>query len=99
MKLSQKARGQTSAGQVTNLMSNDVNRLDIVPFFMHYLWVGPTQTALCSYLMWQDLGASALIGVAVLLLTIPLQGITYQQSMYLKKLAQLHFLIKNFNFS
>lgn len=74
LRLSHQAMGHTTAGQVVNLLSNDVNRFDVVPIFMHYLWIGPLETALCSYLMWRDMGWSALMGVATLLLTIPLQG-------------------------
>ncbi|XP_059490449.1 probable multidrug resistance-associated protein lethal(2)03659 [Neocloeon triangulifer] len=74
LRLSHQAMGQTTAGQVVNLLSNDVNRFDVVPIFMHYLWVGPLQTAVVSYLMYSKMGWSALMGVATLLLTIPLQG-------------------------
>jgi ATP-binding cassette subfamily C (CFTR/MRP) protein 4 len=66
--------GHTTAGQVVNLLSNDVNRFDLVPIFMHFLWVGPLETLLCSYLMYREMGFSAMMGVATLLLTIPLQG-------------------------
>ncbi|KAF4522899.1 hypothetical protein B566_EDAN012057 [Ephemera danica] len=74
LKLSHSAMGLTTAGQVVNLLSNDVNRFDVVPIFMHYLWVGPIETVICSYLMWSEMGMSALFGIAMLLLTIPLQG-------------------------
>ncbi|CAB3379679.1 Hypothetical predicted protein [Cloeon dipterum] len=74
LRLSHQAMGQTTAGQVVNLLSNDVNRFDLMPIFAHYLWIGPLETAVCSYLMWSEMGWSALVGVSTLLLTIPLQG-------------------------
>lgn len=64
----------TTAGQVVNLLSNDVNRFDIAPMFLHFLWIGPLETILCAGLMYTDMGWSVIIGIAILLLTIPLQG-------------------------
>jgi ATP-binding cassette, subfamily C (CFTR/MRP), member 4 len=66
---------QTTAGQVVNLISNDVNRFDNAPIFFHYLWIGPLQTLLCAALMYQTMGWSVFVGIAILLLTIPLQGV------------------------
>jgi len=67
--------GQTTSGQVVNLLSNDVNRFDIAPMFVHILWIGPFQTLLCTILMYLDMGWSVLVGIGFLLLTIPLQGL------------------------
>ncbi|KAM7349634.1 ATP-binding cassette sub-family C member 4-like isoform 2-T2 [Cochliomyia hominivorax] len=72
--LSLKAASSISVGQIVNLMSNDVNRLDIGFIFAHYLWILPIQTVLIGYLIWQRLGYASIIGVIALLLqTIPLQ--------------------------
>jgi ATP-binding cassette subfamily C (CFTR/MRP) protein 4 len=68
------ALGETTAGQVVNLMSNDVNRFDVAVVFLHYLWIGPIETCVVTYFMWREVGPSAAIGVASLLLFIPLQG-------------------------
>jgi ATP-binding cassette subfamily C (CFTR/MRP) protein 4 len=74
LRLSMKALGDTTAGQVVNLMSNDVNRFDVAVVFLHYLWIGPIETFIVTYFMWNEVGPSAAIGVASLLLFIPLQG-------------------------
>ena len=47
-RLSQKALGQTSIGQIINLMSNDVSRFDKSIAFMHYLLVWPVQVILVT---------------------------------------------------
>jgi ATP-binding cassette subfamily C (CFTR/MRP) protein 4 len=73
LKLSKTALGQTTAGQVVNLLSNDVNRFDVAVIFAHQLWVGPVETIVCTYLMYLHVGYSAIIGVAFLLMFIPLQ--------------------------
>jgi ATP-binding cassette subfamily C (CFTR/MRP) protein 4 len=74
LKLSKTALGQTTAGQVVNLLSNDVNRFDVAVIFAHQLWVGPVETIVCTYLMYLHVGYSAIIGVAFLLMFIPLQS-------------------------
>ena len=40
---------------------------------MHYLWLGPLTTVLITYLMYREIGISAIFGVIFLLLFIPLQ--------------------------
>jgi len=76
------ALGETTAGQVVNLMSNDVNRFDVAVIFLHYLWIGPIETFVVTYFMWVEVGPSAAIGVASLLLFIPLQGDNFSDTNY-----------------
>jgi len=76
------ALGETTAGQVVNLMSNDVNRFDVAVIFVHYLWIGPIETFVVTYFMWVEVGPSAAIGVASLLLFIPLQGDNFSDTNY-----------------
>lgn len=56
LRLSKTALGSTTAGQVVNLISNDVGRLDLATIFIHYLWVGPMETCLITYLMYREVG-------------------------------------------
>ncbi|XP_060851388.1 probable multidrug resistance-associated protein lethal(2)03659 [Rhopalosiphum padi] len=74
LRLSKTSLGKTTIGQVVNLLSNDVNRFDIAFIFIHFLWVGPLQTIVVTYFLWQELGVSSLVGVAIFLVFIPLQG-------------------------
>lgn len=74
LKLSRTALGDTTVGQAVNLLSNDVNRFDVAIIFLHYLWIGPLETIIITYFMWNEVQISALIGVGFLLLFIPLQG-------------------------
>ncbi|XP_074025677.1 probable multidrug resistance-associated protein lethal(2)03659 isoform X3 [Leptinotarsa decemlineata] len=73
LKLSKTALGETTAGQVVNLLSNDVNRFDVSVLFSHQLWVGPIETIICTYFMYLQVGFAATIGVLVLIMFIPLQ--------------------------
>lgn len=74
LRLSKTALGNTTAGQVVNLISNDVGRLDLAMIFLHYLWMGPVETILITYLIWREIKTAAFFGVAFMLLFIPLQG-------------------------
>ncbi|KAL7728494.1 hypothetical protein ACLKA6_012509 [Drosophila palustris] len=75
LRLSMKAAGQTSAGYLINLLSNDVNRLDNGFFYMHWIWIMPIHAVLTCYLIWLRIGIPALVGVIGLLLkTVPLQS-------------------------
>ncbi|KOC69719.1 putative multidrug resistance-associated protein lethal(2)03659, partial [Habropoda laboriosa] len=64
---------ETSAGQMVNFLSNDVNRLDYFVFGIHYLWIGPLQVFLIAYLIYREIGVGAITGMTTFLLCIPLQ--------------------------
>ncbi|KAK7479006.1 hypothetical protein BaRGS_00029767, partial [Batillaria attramentaria] len=74
LRLSNSAMGQTTVGQIVNLMSNDVNRFDQAVIFLHFLWIGPLQAIAVLVILWHELGPSVLAGFAVLILLIPVQG-------------------------
>ena len=59
---------------MVNLMSNDVNRFDFSVIFLHYLWVGPLQTIITMAILLHVIGPSCLVGLAVLMLFVPLQS-------------------------
>uniref|UniRef100_A0A0A9VYF9 Multidrug resistance-associated protein 4 n=2 Tax=Lygus hesperus TaxID=30085 RepID=A0A0A9VYF9_LYGHE len=74
LRLSRTALGQTTIGQIVNLMSNDVNRFDVTFMLIHNIWIGPVQTVIISYLAYQLVGPAAFIGLGFLLIFIPFQG-------------------------
>ncbi|XP_037954692.1 probable multidrug resistance-associated protein lethal(2)03659 [Teleopsis dalmanni] len=74
LRLSKNALGDTTAGQVVNLISNDVGRFDLAMIFVHHLWIGPLETIFITYLMYNEIGVSAVFGVAFMLLFLPMQG-------------------------
>ncbi|CAG9815467.1 unnamed protein product [Phaedon cochleariae] len=62
-KLSQKALTATAAGQVVNLLSNDLNRFDQVVTVLHILWIIPFQLALITYFIWREVQIASFVGV------------------------------------
>jgi len=64
---------QTSTGQILNLISNDVNRFDFGMILLPFLWIGPIETAVVTYFLWQEVSVSSLFGVSTLVMFIPLQ--------------------------
>ncbi|CAD6222001.1 GSCOCT00005267001.2-RA-CDS [Cotesia congregata] len=75
LRLSKTALDTTAGGQIINLLSNDVNRFDLLPMYFNYLWIMPIQIIVVGYIMWQSIGIYTLIGFgSLLLLTIPIQA-------------------------
>ncbi|XP_012251875.1 probable multidrug resistance-associated protein lethal(2)03659 [Athalia rosae] len=74
LRLSKTALAQTTVGQVVNLLSNDVNRFDSAIYFIHYIWLGPLESVAITYLIYREVGWSAVIGMLTLLMFVPLQG-------------------------
>lgn len=87
LKLSNAAIGQTTVGQLVNLLSNDVDRFDFALIYVPYLVIAPIQ-ALVSFLILSFfyLGLySTLAGAILLLLYVPFQTLMGQ---YFGKLRQ-----------
>ena len=87
LKISKIVFGETTVGQLVNLLSNDVNRFDLAVVFMHSLWLSPLQTCLVIYVLWKEVGWTGNMGVIILVVIIPFQskfiisnGATYNNS-------------------
>ncbi|XP_058809479.1 ATP-binding cassette sub-family C member 4-like isoform X2 [Phymastichus coffea] len=66
---------ETSAGQVLNLLSNDVSRLGHAVYYMHYIWMAPLEAILVFYFLYREVDMSAGSGIALQLLFIPILGL------------------------
>lgn len=74
LRLSMCTVGNTPAGHLINLISNDVSRLDYALVFTHYIWILPIHSIATCCIIWQQIGFPALVGVGGLLLTtVPVQ--------------------------
>lgn len=73
--MNQSSLNKSPAGKLVNLLSNDLQRLDTCSQFLHYIWIMPFQAAVCFYILYQNLGISAVAGtVALIIEGIPIQG-------------------------
>ena len=59
---------------MVNLLSNDVNRFDFSPMFIHYLWCGPLQFVIVMYLTYQAIGPATFVGGALIIAMVPFQS-------------------------
>lgn len=73
LRLSQTALGDTAPGKVVNLLSNDVNRFDIVSMFIHAMWTAPLMTLIIGYLLWGEIGWAGMVGIAIVFVVVPIQ--------------------------
>lgn len=75
LRLSPASRNFKTQGEIVNMQSNDSQRLmDVCPNF-HLIWSSPLQITLALVLLVYTLGPSAFVGMGVMILLIPVQGI------------------------
>ncbi|KZP09468.1 multidrug resistance-associated ABC transporter [Athelia psychrophila] len=84
LRLSGRARLSHSNGQITTMISTDSARLDRFGQFAHNVWVGPIQIIIGIALLIDNLGPSALVGLAVLIAGFPIQFVLVR-TMFLQR--------------
>ena len=72
LKLSPAGREGLSAGEVTNLVAVDTQKLYDVMLEGHNLWSCPVLIGVVSILLWRLVGPELVVGVALLILFVPL---------------------------
>ncbi|KAB0797846.1 hypothetical protein PPYR_08839 [Photinus pyralis] len=71
LKLHYTALCKTSVGQIVNLLSNDAVILIRFSVIVNYVLIAPVQCLVVTYLMYQEVGFSAIVGVLVIVLCTP----------------------------
>ncbi|RKP33605.1 hypothetical protein BJ085DRAFT_393, partial [Dimargaris cristalligena] len=74
LRLSNVARQQFTIGEIVNHMSVDAQRLSDMTTYLHVAWSGLFQIAMCLYFLYDTLGWSSFAGVAIMIVTIPMNG-------------------------
>ncbi|XP_040422230.1 multidrug resistance-associated protein 1-like isoform X2 [Cygnus olor] len=83
--LANSSRRNYTTGEIVNLMSADVQQLMELTVNINLLWSAPFQIIMAVFFLWKELGPSALAGVAVLLLVIPINALIAAKVKSLKK--------------
>ncbi|KAI0288069.1 ABC transporter [Russula brevipes] len=74
LRLTTCARASLPNGRLLNHISTDVSRIDFCCGFFHISWTAPIQIVICLCVLLGNLGPSALVGFAVFIILIPIQG-------------------------
>lgn len=74
LRLQLSSLSQTSTGQIVNLMTNDIERFQKIGQFSHFLWLGPLESGVVTWLLYREIEWAAFGGLALLFLLIPLQA-------------------------
>lgn len=64
-----------SGGQILNLLTNDLGRLEYVNLFVSYLFIAPLEAILIIYLLIYMIDVTVLSGLIIMLLVVPTQAI------------------------
>ncbi|XP_064640179.1 multidrug resistance-associated protein 1-like [Lineus longissimus] len=75
LRLSSASRKESTVGEIVNLMSVDAQRFMELTTYLNIIWSGPLQISVALYFLWQILGPSVLVGLAVTVLLIPVNGV------------------------
>jgi len=87
LRLSTSARQELGVGKIMTLMSADAENFPRTMLFMHALWVNPLFIIIIIYFLINLIGLSSLVGIGIIVLSIPLQAkMGFKQMMLQKKL-------------
>ncbi|GAW10561.1 multidrug resistance-associated ABC transporter [Lentinula edodes] len=75
LRLSARARLEHSSGQILTMISTDADRIDKFCMYGHHLWIAPTQLIIAVGFLIATLGYSALVGLGVLIFSLPIQTV------------------------
>lgn len=84
--LSNEASGLSSTGDIVNLMSVDVQRLQDLTQWGQIIWSGPFQIILCLISLYSLLGPCMWVGVIIMVVMIPINSIIMKYQKNLQKI-------------
>lgn len=73
LKLTATSLGQVTTGKLVTFLSKDATYFDLAVMYGNELWIGVIQIVIIGYIMFSQIGISAVIGIAFFILMIPLQ--------------------------
>ncbi|KAI8899502.1 P-loop containing nucleoside triphosphate hydrolase protein [Globomyces pollinis-pini] len=79
-----------STAQITSLITSDVQKFEDASGFIHYLWLGPLETLVITYFVYQQIGIAAFVAIGSLLALIPIQAAFASRISSLRKKYNVH---------
>eukprot|EP00168_Porphyra_purpurea_P003143 TRINITY_DN1376_c0_g1_i2.p1 TRINITY_DN1376_c0_g1~~TRINITY_DN1376_c0_g1_i2.p1 ORF type:complete len:1138 (+),score=355.93 TRINITY_DN1376_c0_g1_i2:279-3692(+) len=83
--LSPSARAGKTVGEIVNYMQLDAQRISDFAQFIHVTWAAPIQVVVTVVLLYIYIGPSAFVGLAMAIVTIPLQSWLVKKQAVLRK--------------
>uniref|UniRef100_A0A0N4X318 ABC transmembrane type-1 domain-containing protein n=1 Tax=Haemonchus placei TaxID=6290 RepID=A0A0N4X318_HAEPC len=74
MNLSNNARKNRTTGEIVNLMSVDIQRLQDMTTFVMLFWSAPLQVILSIIFLWRILGVAVIAGLVILVAMVPINS-------------------------
>lgn len=68
------AENRGMSGFAISVLSTDLPQFDLTFYFFHDLWKGPIEACIMGYIMYTEIGWPAIIGLASIIVFIPLQA-------------------------
>ena len=85
LRLGQQTLREFTTGQVVDIVSNDVQRMEQAPKACFGIWLGFQDLVITTCLLWHFIGWQALLGLAFLLFLVPFNGFLSHISGKLRK--------------
>jgi ATP-binding cassette subfamily C (CFTR/MRP) protein 1 len=85
LRLSGKARITFTNGKLTNLLSTDCHRIDFALQWIHFAWTFPVSIGICIAIVVTNIGASGLVGFALLFVCFFIISFTARQLTKIRK--------------
>ncbi|KAJ3110241.1 hypothetical protein HK100_003106, partial [Physocladia obscura] len=79
VKLSSSARQRFDAGNVINMVSTDAARIELFFNQINFIWTLPIAVLINMIFLIHSLGVSALVGIAVIFLALPVQTVLFRK--------------------
>ncbi|KAF0309902.1 Canalicular multispecific organic anion transporter 2 [Amphibalanus amphitrite] len=97
--ISNSARRESTVGEIVNLMSVDAQRFMDLVGYVCMIWSAPYQIGLAVYFLYQELGASVFVGIAIMVVLMPLQLYTSRlyEKLQLKQMKYKDMRVKMMN--
>ncbi|CAF1664496.1 unnamed protein product [Rotaria magnacalcarata] len=84
LRLSTDAMNKFSSGEITNLLANDANKVELLHYYLNYLWIAPLQTLAVIFILWSYVKYITFIIIGYTLFLLFIQPLFSRLFLYLR---------------